>query len=50
MLLRDALRGFDEAAIDTIHAFCQRVLTRFAFESGAAADPEFITDESAAAQ
>lgn len=44
--LRDALRGFDEAAIDTIHAFCQRVLTRFAFESGAAGDPEFITDES----
>ena len=43
--LRDALRGFDQAAIDTIHAFCQRALTRYAFESGAAAEPEFLADE-----
>lgn len=29
--LRDALLGFDRAAIHTIHAFCQRVLTENAF-------------------
>lgn len=29
--LRDALLGFDRAAIFTIHAFCQRVLTENAF-------------------
>ncbi|MFH2100263.1 MAG: UvrD-helicase domain-containing protein, partial [Pseudomonadota bacterium] len=31
-----ALRNFDQAAVFTIHAFCQRVLTENAFESGAA--------------
>lgn len=31
--LRDALLGFDRAAIFTIHGFCQRVLTENAFES-----------------
>ena len=30
-----ALRHFDEAAVSTIHGFCQRVLTAAAFESGA---------------
>ena len=29
-----ALLEFDGAAISTIHGFCQRVLTRFAFETG----------------
>jgi exodeoxyribonuclease V beta subunit len=32
--LRRALEDFDRAAISTIHGFCQRVLARFAFESG----------------
>ncbi|MDD2490439.1 MAG: UvrD-helicase domain-containing protein, partial [Bacilli bacterium] len=33
-LLRNALRDFDQAAISTIHSFCQRMLTENAFESG----------------
>ncbi|MCB9684389.1 MAG: exodeoxyribonuclease V subunit beta [Alphaproteobacteria bacterium] len=33
--LREALNEFDEASISTIHAFCQRILRRHAFESGA---------------
>ncbi|MCA9492831.1 MAG: exodeoxyribonuclease V subunit beta [Myxococcales bacterium] len=33
--LRRALNEFDEASISTIHAFCQRILRRHAFESGA---------------
>ena len=32
--LLQALRGFDEAAVFTIHGFCQRVLQDNAFESG----------------
>ena len=32
--LRAALADFDRAAIYTIHAFCQRALVAFAFESG----------------
>lgn len=32
--LRNALRGFDEASIYTIHGFCKRVLADNAFESG----------------
>ena len=42
--LRAALDGFDEAAIFTIHGFCQRALREFAFESGAAFDAELIGD------
>ncbi len=41
-----ALHSFDEAAIFTIHGFCQRVLRENAFESGAAFDAEVLTDES----
>ena len=33
--LRTALIDFDRALIATIHGFCDRMLTRFAFESGA---------------
>jgi len=33
--LRSALFNFDRASIFTIHSFCQRVLTDFAFQSGA---------------
>ncbi|MEA3209280.1 MAG: exodeoxyribonuclease beta subunit [Chthoniobacter sp.] len=45
--LERALRAFDEAAIHTIHGFCQRVLQDRAFESGVLFDAELITDQSA---
>lgn len=32
--LRDAVRSFDQAAVFTIHGFCQRMLVENAFESG----------------
>jgi exodeoxyribonuclease V beta subunit len=44
-LLRAALRDFDEAAIFTIHGFCQRMLLENAFESGALFDTELVTDQ-----
>lgn len=44
--LGDALRGFDEAAVFTIHGFCQRVLQENAFESGSRFDTELITDQT----
>jgi exodeoxyribonuclease V beta subunit len=40
-----ALQGFDEAAIFTIHGFCQRVLAERAFESGVAFDAELVPDQ-----
>jgi exodeoxyribonuclease V beta subunit len=40
-----ALGGFDESAIFTIHAFCQRVLAEHAFESGVAFDAELVPEE-----
>ncbi|MBY0400306.1 UvrD-helicase domain-containing protein [Myxococcota bacterium] len=40
--LRRALRDFDEAAILTIHGFCQRTLMESAFESGLAFEPELV--------
>ncbi|MBW1882930.1 MAG: UvrD-helicase domain-containing protein, partial [Deltaproteobacteria bacterium] len=40
--LRRALQEFDEAAIFTIHGFCQRTLQRHAFESCVAFDAELI--------
>lgn len=40
-----AIQSFDQAAIFTIHGFCQRVLTDFAFESGLRFDVELIGDE-----
>ena len=43
--LTRAMRDFDEAAIHTIHGFCQRVLHENAFESGALFDTELITDD-----
>lgn len=43
--LSDALRSFDEAAIFTIHGFCQRVLKRHAFESGAPFEVELGEDQ-----
>ena len=45
-LLRRALLDFDEAAVHTIHGFCQRVLTDSAFETGGALEVELLPDES----
>lgn len=42
--LEDAVRGFDEAAIYTIHSFCQRALQENAFESGVLFDFELAPD------
>jgi exodeoxyribonuclease V beta subunit len=44
---REALRGFDRAAIFTIHGFCQRVLSEHAFESGASFESELQSDPGA---
>jgi len=44
-VLKSALDGFDEAAIFTIHGFCQRVLKRHAFESGVSFDVELTEDQ-----
>ncbi len=44
--LREALICFDEAAIYTIHGFCQRILQDKAFEAGALFDTELITDQT----
>ena len=44
--LLDAERQMDEAAIFTIHGFCQRMLRQNAFESGALFASELLTDES----
>lgn len=43
--LRDALVRMDEAAIFTIHSFCQRILLDNAFETGAPFSPEFLETE-----
>ena len=42
-----ALRNFDEAAIHTIHSFCQQVLHDRAFESGLLFDATLIADQRA---
>lgn len=44
--LKDAIQRFDEAAVFTIHGFCQRVLRENAFESGVPFDTEVSTDAS----
>jgi len=43
--LTQAIQSFDEATIFTIHGFCQRVLTDFAFESGLRFDLALIGDD-----
>lgn len=48
--LISAIQGFDEAAIFTIHGFCQRVLADFAFESGLRFELELIGDDLALLQ
>ncbi|MDF1554840.1 MAG: UvrD-helicase domain-containing protein, partial [Deferrisomatales bacterium] len=45
--LTAALRCFDDAAISTIHGFCQRVLAERAFECGVALGAELLPDPSA---
>ena len=42
----DALRSFDEAAIFTIHSFCQRMLLENSFESNTLFDTELVADDS----
>ncbi len=44
-LLEQAVRQMDEAAIFTIHGFCQRMLKQHAFESGALFDNELTKDD-----
>jgi exodeoxyribonuclease V beta subunit len=44
-LLSIAVRSFDEAAIFTIHGFCQRTLQENPFESGSLCDTELLTDQ-----
>ncbi len=44
--LNNAILAFDEAAIFTIHGFCQRVLADSAFASGMPFETEILADES----
>ena len=48
--LTDALRDFDEAAIFTIHGFCNRMLRENAFESGTLFDTELTADQDRVTQ
>ena len=43
--LRSALHDVDDAAVFTIHGYCQRMLQEYAFESGARYDVELLEDE-----
>jgi exodeoxyribonuclease V beta subunit len=43
--LRLAVRSMDEAAVYTIHSFCQRALTELAFNSGQQFQMEVLTDD-----
>ncbi|WP_299183212.1 exodeoxyribonuclease V subunit beta [uncultured Neptuniibacter sp.] len=44
-LLEHAIRQMDEAAIFTIHGFCQRMLKQHAFESGSLFETELTQDD-----
>lgn len=46
-LLRRALYSFDNAAIFTIHGFCQRALLENIFESGSLFGSDMVNDQSA---
>jgi exodeoxyribonuclease V beta subunit len=48
--IQDALIDFDRAAIFTIHGFCQRILQRFAFETGTTFQPELVQDATGLVQ
>ncbi len=41
-----AIAGFDQASIFTIHGFCQRVLTDYAFETGQGFQVELVPDQT----
>lgn len=41
-----AMQDFDEAAVFTIHKFCNRVLQENAFESGGVFDTELLTEQT----
>jgi exodeoxyribonuclease V beta subunit len=43
--LTRAIGGFDQAAVFTIHGFCQRLLSESAFEAGSDFDCEVLPDE-----
>ena len=45
-LLNKARKQLDETSIFTIHSFCQKTLTEFAFETGQAFNSEVIEDEA----
>ncbi|MBK8453744.1 MAG: exodeoxyribonuclease V subunit beta [Thiofilum sp.] len=45
LILKRALLNFDEAAIYTIHSFCQRALKENAFDVGMPFESELISDE-----
>ncbi|NVK43031.1 MAG: exodeoxyribonuclease V subunit beta [Oceanospirillaceae bacterium] len=45
-ILGDAARNMDQAAIFTIHGFCQRMLRQHAFESGSLFETELTQDEA----
>ncbi len=44
--IQDALMDFDQAAIFTIHGFCQRILHENAFETQSLFDTELVTDQT----
>ncbi|MEE4263146.1 MAG: exodeoxyribonuclease V subunit beta [Desulfobacteraceae bacterium] len=44
--LHDALIDFDQAAIYTIHGFCQRIIHENAFETHSLFDTELVSDQS----
>jgi len=43
--LQRALAHFDQAAVFTIHGFCERILSDYAFQTGGAFETELISDE-----
>lgn len=47
LLLTRALYAFDDAAIFTIHGFCQRALLENTFESGSLFGSDMVSDQSA---
>ncbi|MDH5573838.1 MAG: UvrD-helicase domain-containing protein, partial [Gammaproteobacteria bacterium] len=44
--LKLAVRSMDEAAIYTIHGFCQRILNEFSFLSGQQFEMDFLNDDT----
>jgi len=44
-ILNTAIQSFDEAAIFTIHGFCQKILQENAFETSSLFDTKLVTDQ-----